>query len=90
LDSLIQGEIHHMLNDVLAGIPAAQLAIDDDPTTWVCLGLVDSLEDVSAVEISLGSRFEVICEPYAESVAYAAGWPSGRATLSYEVWARRA
>jgi hypothetical protein len=79
-----------MLNDVLNGLSAAQARLDERPADWICLGLVDTRDEARLVELALGPTFEVLFEPYEESLALAAGHPAGRGALSYEVWGRRA
>jgi hypothetical protein len=40
------------------------------------------------IDTALGTRYEVIAEPYEENVSVAGGRTVRRGVLSYEVWAR--
>jgi hypothetical protein len=77
-----------MLSDVLEGLTASIASIDEGTGQWVCLGLVDTSDDVAAVRGALGPRYELMSEPFEEDIAIAGGHPWIRGTRSWEVWAR--
>jgi hypothetical protein len=77
-----------MLCDVLAGLTESISSIDEGTGDWVCLGLVDTRDEVDAVRNALGARYELIAEPFEENIAIAGGHPWIRGTSSWEVWAR--
>ncbi len=77
-----------MLRDVIEGLTASIAMIDTDGDEWACLGLVDSRAEIALVEEALGSRYEVLAEPFEESIAIAGGRPWIRGASSWEVWAR--
>ena len=68
-----------MLRDVIEGLTASIAMIDTDGDEWACLGLVDSRAEIALVEEALGSRYEVLAEPFEESIAIAGG-PKIRST----------
>jgi hypothetical protein len=77
-----------MLHDVLTGLTASIASIDEGTGDWACLGLVDTRDDVDAVRAALGPRYDLIAEPFEESIAIAGGHPWIRGASSWEVWAR--
>ncbi len=79
-----------MLRDVISSIPAVIAGLSDDRSQWVCLGLVDSADEVDVVREALGERCDVIAEPFEEDIAIAGGHPWIRAPRTWEVWARLA
>ena len=70
-----------MLRDVLAGLTESIASIDEGTGDWACLGLVDSRDDVDAVRVALGPRYELIAEPFEENIAIAGGHPWIRGTI---------
>jgi hypothetical protein len=77
-----------MLHEVLEGLTASIASIDEGTGEWACLGLVDTREDVDDVREALGTRYELISEPFEENIAIAGGHPWIRGASSWEVWAR--
>jgi hypothetical protein len=79
-----------MLTDVLNGLNATRTTLEERPADWLCLGVVDTRDEARMVELALGHDFDVLFEPYEESVARSGGHAAGHGAMSYEVWARRA
>jgi hypothetical protein len=77
-----------MLHDVLAEMTASIAMIDEGTGEWACLGLVDTRDDVDVVRRTLGSRYELMVEPFEENIAIAGGHPWIRGATSWEIWAR--
>jgi hypothetical protein len=77
-----------MLHDVLAEMTASIAMIDEGTGEWACLGLVDTRDDVDVVRRTLGSRYELMVEPFEENIAIAGRHPWIRGATSWEIWAR--
>lgn len=76
-----------MIDEVLAGLPAAREAMLRDTGRWTCLGVLGLRADVDAVRSALGPQFELTAEPY-EAGAAVGGHPWIRPRTTWEVWAR--
>ncbi len=83
-----RGKTFFMLLDVMEGLTASIATIEPDGDEWACLGLVDSRAEIALVQEALGPRYEVLAEPFEESIAIAGGRRWIRGTTSWEVWAR--